>query len=95
MPRELAESTNLRYGRAEYMGEIMAVDKTVLELVQNLGCAVEAKHALSEVCTHKAQREPRTLRPRHCMKRPISYCLRTRMPATRSKHDRQEICKSM
>ena len=95
MLRELAESTNLRYRRAEYMGEMTAVDKTVLELVQNLGCAVEAEHALSEVCTHKAQREPRTLRPRHCMKRPVSYCLRTRMPATRSKHDRQEICKSM
>ena len=67
MLRELADSTNLRCGRAEYMGEIMAVDKTVLELVQNPGCAVEAKHAHSEVCTYKAQREPRTLRPRHCI----------------------------
>ena len=35
MLRELADSTNLCYGRAEYMGEIMAVDKTVLELVQS------------------------------------------------------------
>jgi hypothetical protein len=51
MLRELAESTNLRYGRAEYMGEMMAVDKTVLELVQTPGRAVEAKHVHSEVCT--------------------------------------------